>query len=100
MAGGLARRSMLPLGSGGADTRRLAYRQGLHTITARVVANAHDCADHLDGLRRIGINEVSYKKGDESCCFVWGELVGGLTLREPHRSARVAEVGMAGVVQT
>jgi hypothetical protein len=36
--------------------------------------------------------------GNESCCFVAGELASGLTLREPHRPARVTEVGMAGVV--
>ncbi len=41
---------------------RIAWRT-VGAIVTRVVADAHASADPLDGLARIGIDEVSYKKG-------------------------------------
>lgn len=44
------------------ELMRVAWRT-VGAIVARVVADAHTRADPLDGLRRIGIDEVAYKKG-------------------------------------
>lgn len=44
------------------ELMRVAWRT-VGAIAARVVADAHSRADPLGGLRRIGIDEVAYKKG-------------------------------------
>ena len=44
------------------ELMRVAWRT-VGAIVARVVADAHGRSDPLEGLRRIGIDEISYKKG-------------------------------------
>jgi len=44
------------------ELMRIAWRT-VGAIVTRVVADAHGRNDPLDGLRRIGIDEISYKKG-------------------------------------
>jgi len=43
------------------ELMRVAWRS-VWAIAARVVADAHRRADPLDGLRRIGIDEIAFKK--------------------------------------
>ena len=63
------------------ELMRIAWRS-VGAIVSRVVADAHSRADPLDGLRRIGIDEISYKKGffsgvTDPC----GSVAGGGLLR-------------------
>lgn len=44
------------------ELMRIAWRT-VGAIVTRVVADAHARSDPLEGLRRIGIDEISYKKG-------------------------------------
>ena len=44
------------------ELMRVAWRT-VGAIVTRVVADAHKRADPLDGLRRIGIDEIAYKRG-------------------------------------
>jgi transposase len=44
------------------ELKRIAWRI-VGVIVTKVVADAHDRKDPLDGLRRIDIDEISYKKG-------------------------------------
>ena len=54
-------------------------------IVARVVADAHGRADPLEGLRRIGIDEVSYKKGHRYPVVVVDHDSGRLVWAAPGR---------------
>jgi len=74
----VAGRALLAICGGGIVA--IAWRT-VGTIVTRVVADAHARHDPLDGLVRIGIDEVAYKKGHrylivvvdhDSGRLVWG----------------------------
>jgi transposase len=91
---------------------RIAWRT-VGQIIARVVADADEVAgDRLDGLRRIGIDEVSYRRGHkyltvvvdhDTGALVWAApgrdkatLAGFFELLGPQRCARIALVSADG----
>ena len=52
-----------------ASLMRIAWRT-VGAIVARVWADIDACTDRLDGIRRIGIDEISYKKGHKYLTIV------------------------------
>ena len=66
------------------ELMRVAWRT-VGAIAARVVADAHGRADPLDGLRRIGIDEVSYKKGHRYLTVIVDHETGRLIWAAPGR---------------
>jgi transposase len=54
-------------------------------IAARVVAEARAASDPFDGLRRIGIDEISYKKGHKYLTVVVDHDTGRLLWAKPGR---------------
>ena len=63
---------------------RIAWRT-VGAIVARVVDDAHARQDPLDGLRRIGIDEVSYKKGHRYLIVIVDHDTGRLVWAAPGR---------------
>lgn len=63
---------------------RIAWRT-VGAIVARVVDDAHARRDPLDGLRRIGIDEVSYKKGHRYLIVIVDHDSGRLVWAAPGR---------------
>ena len=63
---------------------RVAWRS-VGAIAARVVADAHGRADPLEGLRRIGIDEVAYKKGHRYLIVIVDHDSGRLIWAAPGR---------------
>jgi transposase len=57
------------------ELMRIAWRT-VGAIVTRVVADAHGRADPLDELRRIGIDEIAYKKGFKYLIVTWNHTVG------------------------
>jgi len=66
------------------EVMRVAWRS-VGAIAARVVADAHGAADPLDGLRRIGIDEIAYKKGHRYLTVVVDHASGRLIWAAPGR---------------
>ncbi len=66
------------------ELMRVAWRT-VGAIVARVVADAHGRGDPLEGLRRIGIDEVSYKKGHRYLVVVVDHDSGRLVWAAPGR---------------
>jgi len=57
---------------------RLSWRT-VGRIVARVVADADaQAGDRLDGLRRIGIDEISYRRGHKYLLVTWNMLLCGI----------------------
>ena len=57
------------------ELMRVAWRT-VGAIVTRVVADAHSQRDPLEDLRRIGIDEISYKKGFKYLLVTWNHTVG------------------------
>ena len=64
---------------------RVAWRT-VGSIIARVWADAEQLADRFDGLRRIGIDEISYKKGHKYLMVVVDHDTKNLIWAAPGRS--------------
>ena len=69
------------------EMMRIAWRS-VGAIVARVVADAHSRHDPLEGLRRIGIDEVSYKKGHRYLTVVVDHDSGRLVWAAPGRDKK------------
>ena len=69
------------------EVMRVAWRT-VGVIVARVVADAHRRSDPLDGLRRIGIDEVSYKKGHRYLIVIVDHDSGRLVWAAPGRDKK------------
>ncbi|WP_112681249.1 ISL3 family transposase [Micromonospora saelicesensis] len=65
---------------------RIGWRT-VGAIVARVWAETGGCEDRYDGLRRIGIDEVSYKKGHRYLTVVVDHDTGRLVWAAPGKSA-------------
>ena len=66
------------------ELMRVAWRT-VGAIVARVVADAHGRSDPLEGLRRIGIDEISYKKGHRYLIVIVDHDSGRLVWAAPGR---------------
>jgi transposase len=66
------------------ELMRIAWRS-VGAIVTRVVADAHGRKDPLDGLRRIGIDEISYKKGFKYLTVIVDHDSGRLIWAAPGR---------------
>ncbi|MDQ2728589.1 MAG: ISL3 family transposase [Actinomycetota bacterium] len=66
------------------ELMRVAWRT-VGAIVARVVADAHARVDPLDGLRRIGIDEVAYKRGHRYLIVIVDHDSGRLIWAAPGR---------------
>jgi transposase len=88
------------------ELMRVAWRT-VGAICARVVADAHDRLDPLDGLVRIGVDEVSYKKGHRYLTVVVDHDTGRLIWAAPGRDKatlrrffdELGEARSAGIVE-
>ena len=72
------------------STVTVLMRTGWRTVGAivkRVCADVDAVTDRLDGLRRIGIDEISYKKGQKYLTVVVDHDSGHLVWAEPGRNA-------------
>ena len=69
-----------------AELLRCTWRT-VAAIVTRVVADLAGRADRLDGLRRIGIDEISYRKGHRYLMTVVDHDTGRLVWAAPGRSA-------------
>lgn len=67
---------------------RLAWRT-VGTIVARVLADVDRVVDRLEGLRRIGIDEIAYKKGHKYLTIVVDHDTGRLVWAAPGRDSAV-----------
>jgi transposase len=70
-----------------AELMRVAWRS-VGTILARVAAEAVREVDLLDGLRRIGIDEISYRRGQRYVTVVVDHHSGRLVWAAPGRDRR------------
>ena len=66
------------------ELMRVAWRT-VGAIAARVVADAHAAADPLEGLRRIGVDEIAYKKGHRYLIVIVDHDTGRLIWAAPGR---------------
>jgi transposase len=66
---------------------RIAWRT-VGAIVARVVADGVAARDPLEGLRRIGIDEISYKKGHRYITIVVDHDTGQLVWAAPGRDRK------------
>lgn len=66
------------------EAMRVAWRT-VGAIVTRVVADAHARRDPLEGLRRIGIDEIAYKKGHRYLIVVVDHDTGRLIWAAPGR---------------
>ena len=69
------------------ELMRIAWRT-VGAIVTRVVADAHHGKDPLDGLRRIGIDEISYKKGFKYLIVIVDHDSGRLIWAAPGRDKK------------
>ena len=69
------------------ELMRIAWRT-VGAIVTRVVADAHSRKDPLDGLRRIGIDEISYKKGFKYLTVIVDHDSGRLIWAAPGRDKK------------
>lgn len=68
------------------ELMRIAWRT-VGSIVARVCADVDAVTDRLDGLRRVGIDEVSYRKGQKYLTVVVDHDSGRLVWAAPGRNA-------------
>jgi transposase len=66
------------------ELMRVAWRT-VGAVVARVVADSREAVDPLDGLRRIGIDEISYKRGHRYITVVVDPDSGRLVWAAPGR---------------
>jgi hypothetical protein len=57
-------------------------------IVVRVVAEAAGKRDRLAGLRRIGIDEISYRKGQRYLLVTWNHAAGWSLARRRYHELR------------
>ena len=69
------------------ELMRVAWRT-VGAIVTRVVADAHGRSDPLEGLRRIGIDEVAYKKGHRYLIVIVDHDTGRLIWAAPGRDKK------------
>ncbi len=69
------------------ELMRIAWRT-VGVIVTRVVADAHGRKDPLDGLRRIGIDEISYKRGFKYLIVIVDHDSGRLIWAAPGRDKK------------
>jgi transposase len=69
------------------ELMRIAWRT-VGVIVARVVDDAHGRADPLEGLRRIGIDEIAYKKGYRYLIVIVDHDSGRLVWAAPGRDKK------------
>jgi transposase len=69
------------------ELMRIAWRT-VGAIVTRVVADAHHQKDPLDGLRRIGIDEIAYKKGHKYLIVIVDHDSGRLIWAAPGRDKK------------
>jgi len=69
------------------ELMRVAWRT-VGAIVTRVVADAHGRKDPLDGLRRIGVDEISYKKGHKYLIVIVDHDSGRLIWAAPGRDKK------------
>jgi transposase len=62
---------------------RIVWRT-VGAIVTRVVADIDAQVDRLEGLRRIGIDEISYKRGHRYLCVTWNSSAANYSLRNRH----------------
>lgn len=72
------------------ELMRVAWRT-VGSIVGRVVADARDAADPFDGLRRIGIDEISHKRGHRYLTVVVDHDSGRLVWAAPGRDKATLE---------
>ena len=72
------------------DLLRVAWRT-VGSIVTRVVADAETKTDRFAGLRRIGIDEISYKRGHKYLTVVVDHESGVLLWAHPGRDAKTLE---------
>lgn len=72
------------------ELMRIAWRT-VGAIVARVVAEARAATDPFDGLERIGIDEISYKRGHRYLMVVVDHDSGRLVWAAPGRDAKTLE---------
>ncbi|MPY92141.1 MAG: ISL3 family transposase [Acidimicrobiia bacterium] len=72
------------------ELMRVAWRT-VGTIVGRVVADAREAADPFDGLRRIGIDEISHKRGHRYLTVVVDHDSGRLIWAAPGRDKATLE---------
>jgi transposase len=78
---------------------RFAWRT-VGMIVARVVAEGVAARDPLDGLRRIGIDEISYKKGHRYITIVVDHDTGRLVWAAPGRDRKTLNVFFTALGET
>jgi transposase len=69
------------------ELMRVAWRT-VGAIVTRVVADAHARSDPLEGLRRIGIDEIAYKKGHRYLIVIVDHDSGRLVWAAPGRDKK------------
>jgi transposase len=72
------------------ELMRVAWRT-VGSIVTRVVADARAATDPLDGLTRIGIDEISYKKGHKYLVVVVDHDTGNLVWAKAGRDKKTLE---------
>ena len=72
------------------ELMRVTWRT-VGSIVTRVVADARARRDPLEGLRRIGIDEISYRKGHKYLVVVVDHDTGALVWAKPGRDAATVE---------
>jgi transposase len=72
------------------DLLRIAWRT-VGSIVTRVVADAEASTDRFKGLRRIGIDEISYKRGHRYLTVIVDHESGVLLWAHPGRDAKTLE---------
>jgi transposase len=72
------------------DLLRIAWRT-VGSIVTRVVADAENGTDRLKGLTRIGIDEISYKRGHKYLTVIVDHTSGVLLWAHPGRDSKTLE---------
>jgi transposase len=72
------------------EVMRVAWRT-VGSIVTRVVADARAGTDPLDGLTRIGIDEISYKKGHRYLVVIVDHMTGNLVWAKAGRDKKTLE---------
>ena len=78
---------------------RIAWRT-VGAIVARVVADGVAARDPLEGLRRIGIDEISYKKGHRYITIVVDHDTGRLVWAAPGRDRKTVKAFFTALGET
>src|SRR5664280_1643643 len=89
-------------------TRPRGWWRTVGSIVTRVVADAEATTDRFANLRRIGIDEISYKRGHKYLLVTWNQMAGWIVtnrhrhheLRGPVARERGGEVAGPGPART